>query len=204
MDNIGPLDLPDSVWLKILCYLSADNLLPWTNLTENERNKFLLASRLFHLCGDKELWRQIIWNGGKVKPFVLRKIIKFLGPHTERICLQGGWTKSQKLVIPESFLHSIQSRCTRLKHIEFSNCILDHYSTPFKKIPRSIESIILNGVEWLNLPTKDLRLGVSSSPFFKLKKRYPNLRLVQVREDLSRCWLTRSDIKCLQEINGTK
>ena len=83
MDNIGPLDLPDSVWLKILCYLSADNLLPWTNLTEKERNDFLLANRLFHLCGDKELWRQIKWNGGKVKPFVLRKIVKFLGPHTE-------------------------------------------------------------------------------------------------------------------------
>ena len=85
MDNIGPLDLPDSVWLKILCYLSADNLLPWTNLTEKERNDFLLANRLFHLCGDKELWRQIKWNGGKVKPFVLRKIVKFLGPHTEKI-----------------------------------------------------------------------------------------------------------------------
>ena len=66
-----------------------------------------------------------------------------------------------------------------------------------------LHPIVLNGVEWLNLPTKDLRLGLSSSPFFKLKKRYPDLNLVQVNED-SRCWLTRSDIRCLQEINGTK
>ena len=85
MDSSGPLDLPDSVWLKIFGYLSVDDLLPWTNLTEKERDSFLLGSRLFHLCGDKELWRQIIWNGGKVKPIVLRKIIKFLGPHTKKI-----------------------------------------------------------------------------------------------------------------------
>ena len=87
MDSPGPLDLPESVWLKILRHLSADNLLSWTNLTEVERNNFVLGNRLFHLCGDKDLWRQIIWKGGKVKPVVLRKIIKFLGPHTEKIWL---------------------------------------------------------------------------------------------------------------------
>jgi len=204
MDSSRPLDLPDSVWLKIFGYLSADNLLPWTNLTEKERNSFLLGSRLFHLCGDKELWRQIIWNGGKVKPIVLRKIIKFLGPHTKKISLRGGLSKSQKLPIPESFLHSIQSRCTNLKHIEFVNCVLDNHFTPLKKLPLSIERIDLDRIVWLNLPSKDLRLGQQSSPFYKLKARYKYLTSLQAGRRIgpNESWLTSSDAKLLNVING--
>lgn len=204
MDSPGPLDLPESVWLKILRHLSADNLLSWTNLTEVERKNFVLGNRLFHLCGDKDLWRQIIWKGGKVKPVVLRKIIKFLGPHTEKICLHGGSSKSQKLTIPESFLHSIQSRCTRLKHIQLFNCALDHHFAPLRKLPLSIEFVDLFGVDWINLPRKDLRLGSLSSPFFKLKKRYKDLKSVQVSEEFGRYWLTPSDHRCLLEINQNK
>ena len=117
------------------------------------------------------------------------------------ISLNGGLLKGQKLTIPESFLHSIQSRCTNLKHIEFFNCSLDHHLTPLRKLPKSIETLDLIGIDWQNLPTKSLRLGALSSPFFKLKKRYKDLKKVQVFEEFGRYWLTPSDHKCLLDIN---
>ena len=122
----------------------------------------------------------------------------------EKNSLHGGSSKSQKLTIPESFLHSIQSRCTRLKHIQLFNCALDHHFAPLRKLPLSIEFVDLLGVDWINLPRKDLRLGSLSSPFFKLKKRYKDLKSVQVSEEFGRYWLTPSDHRCLLEINQNK
>ena len=81
--------------------------------------------------------------------------------------LYGGTSKNQKLTIPESFLHSIQSRCTRLKHIQLFNCALDHHFAPLKKLPLSIEIVDLIGVDWINLPRKDLRYGNTGSGVFK-------------------------------------
>ena len=122
----------------------------------------------------------------------------------EKNSLHGGSSKSQKLTIPESFLHSIQSRCTRLKPIHFFNCALDHHFAPLRKLPLTIEIVDLLGVDWINLPRKDLRLGSLSSPFFKLKKRYKDLKSVQVSEEFGRYWLTPSDHRCLLEINQNK
>ena len=194
--------IPDSVWLQILSYLSADNLLLWTNLTQVERDNFALGHRLFHLCGDKELWQKVNWRGGNVKPIVLRKLIRFLGPHTETICLEGSYSqnvnKKKQLCIPESFLHSVQSRCTRLKEIVLVNCTLDYYETPLKKLPASVEKIVLHSVHWTNLPIIVVRT-LQSSPFFKLKKRFKNLKSVEVRDGDR--WLSRQDRNCLNVIN---
>jgi len=81
---------------------------------------------------------------------------------------------------------------------------LDHHFAPLRKLPLSIEIVDLIGVDWINLPRKDLRLGSLSSPFFKLKKRYKDLKSVQVSEEFGRYWLTSSDHRCLLEINQNK
>lgn len=186
--------LPDQVWLKILGYLTSDQLLIWTNLNEDQRRQFPLAWRLFHLCGDKSLWQNIHWQGGNVKPIVLRKIVRFLGCQTKEIILQGEPTKQRhkQLSIPESLLHSIQNRCHNLKSIKLINCTLDFHCSPLKKLPqRRLETIVLSGVEWINLPNiKTLH----NSPYFRLKKRLPNLLSVQVLN----CHLDKYDQKCLE------
>jgi hypothetical protein len=172
-------DLPDQVLLEILSYLPAENLLQWTNLTASEKAKFPLGSRLFEICGDKTLWRNVHWTGGTVKSSVLRKIVRFLGPYTISIHLQGGdggKNRRKLLQVPESLLHSVQTRCTCLLELELENCTLDYHEGPFRNFPRSLEKIVLKNVTWTNLPfIKTLQ----SSPFFRLKKRLPSLQEVR-------------------------
>ena len=72
------MDLPDNVWLKIMSYLTSDNLIIFTNLSDADRSKSSFNSRLYQLCGDKSLWTNIIYEGNR-KPNDLRKIVKFLG-----------------------------------------------------------------------------------------------------------------------------
>lgn len=194
------MDIPDPVWIQILGYLTADNLLQFASLSEQERIQNPLFNRLFHLCGDKDLWRKIKWQGGNVKPIVLRKLIKFLGPHTESICLEGKSSggKKSRLSIPESFLHSVQSRCKNLKNIQFIHCILDFHQSPLKKLPPNVETISLENCQWTNLPNLAVR-SLQSSPFFKLKKRLTKLRTVQIGPDQK--WLGRLDKRCLDQIN---
>ena len=191
--------LPDAVWLKILHHLTADNLLLWTNLSQKDREGYPLGHRLFHLCGDKVLWKRVIWQGGNVKPIVLRKLIRFLGPHTKSIRLEGSPKGKGKLCVPESFLHSVQARCTGLKEFVLVHCSLDYYEAPLKKLPAaSLEKIVLQSVRWNNLPHSEVR-SLQSSPFYKLKKRFGHLKSVQVFDD---GWLGRQDRRCLSVINN--
>lgn len=172
--HTGPSDLPDQVWLNILSYLSADNLLVWTSLTVEEQAEFGLFSKLYNLCGDKALWRRVIWEGGNVKPIVLRKLVRFLGPYTQVIRIHGGLAKA-KLLIPESLLHSIQTRCTSLSELHLINCSLQYHDAPLRKLPRSLERLVLNNIVWKNLPVVPTTHG---SPFFRLSKRLPCLKWV--------------------------
>ena len=71
------MDLPDSVWLKIMSYLSADCLLNLSNLTEEQKICSSFNKRLYELSGDKSLWKSVNFKGKD--PNELRKMIKFLG-----------------------------------------------------------------------------------------------------------------------------
>jgi len=208
MEKTNISSLPDSVWLKILQYLTADQLITWTNLSEVERQTSPFFQQLFHVCGDKELWRHVIWRGGVVKPIVLRKLIKFLGSHTKRIFFEGSRSSTSKkvskshLLIPESLLHSIQIRCPKLEDIRFSRCCFDYHSHPLKKLPISTKHIELMNIHWLNLPNEAIR-GLQSSPLFKLKKRLPKLEGVTFGVSKpNKSWVNRYDVICLFEING--
>ena len=197
MASIDFSSVPDSVLLEILSYLSSDNLLLWTSLPETELQKYKIFRRLFHLCGDKTLWKSVHWQGAS-KPIILRKLIRFIGPYTTEIKFSGDLKK--KLKIPESILHSIQNRASRLKSLELINCALDYHETPFGKIPRSVEKITLNSVIWTNYPFIPTLRG---SPFFKLQKRLRYLKSVQVINGDK--WLSQQDRNCLkliQDQNG--
>ena len=166
--------VPDSVWLEILSYLSSDNLLLWTTLPEIEIQKCEIFRRLFHLCGDKSLWKSVDYQGQN-KPIILRKLIRFLGPFTTKIKFSG--LKKKKLKIPESLLHSIQNRASHLKTLELIDCCLDYHESPLRKVPRSIEKITLDNVSWTNYPFVPSLRG---SPFFQLHKRFEKLKEIQV------------------------
>ena len=189
--------VPDSVWLEILSYLSSDHLLLWTNLTEIELKECQFYRRLFHLCGDKSLWRTLNWEGGSCKPIILRKIVRFIGPYTTKIRLSGGNNLKKKLKIPESLLHSIQTRATKLEILQLENCSLDYYETPLRKLPKTVEKITLNSVSWTNLP---FFRNLQASPFFKLKKRLPELKEIRIEGDAK--WLGKQDRNCLKLINN--
>lgn len=187
--------LPDQVWLKILRHFSSDQLLIWTNLNEDQRREFPLAWRLFHLCGDKSLWQNIHWQGGNVKPIILRKLVRFLGSQTKEVVLQGEKKAKQRhkqLSIPESLLHSIQNRCPNLTSFKLINCTLDFHCFPLKKLPQKrLEKLVLENVEWINLPNIK---SLTNSPYFRLKKRFPKLKTVQVFCQA----LDKYDKKCLE------
>ena len=88
-----------------------------------------------------------------------------------------GKNDRKKFPVRESFLHSVQNRCSKLKELEFMNCTLDYNETPFRKLPKSLEIFRLKKIVWTNLPfIKTLQ----SSPFFKLKKRLPFLKTVRM------------------------
>lgn len=185
--------VPDSVWLEILSYLSSDNLLLWTTLQEIEIQKCEIFRRLFHLCGDKSLWKSVDYQGQN-KPIILRKLIRFLGPFTTKIKFSG--LKKKKLKIPESLLHSIQNRASHLKTLELIDCCLDYHETPLRKVPRSIEKITLDNVSWTNYPFIPTLRG---SPFFQLHKRFEKLKEIQVINGDK--WLSRQDRNCLKIIH---
>ena len=168
--------LPDNVWLKILSFLSSDNLiLIFSNVPKNSHE--LLYTRLFHLCADKSLWTNISYHGGgKNKHSAandLRKIVKFLGPHVKKINICG--MNKCKFLIRESFLHSVQRLCTRLKVLQFKHCCLNYHEAPLRKLPRSLRCLHLINIVWSNFP---FIRTLQASPFFKLKNRLPYLEVV--------------------------
>ena len=199
MANID--DIPDLVWMKILSFLTPENLLLWANLSQSDQSKCSFNRRLHNLCFERKLWRQIHWESGKVKPQVLRQIIKFMGPHTTKICIKG--TDSRKkllLAIPESFLQSIQNRCNNLQTLQLINCSVDYHSTPLRKLPQSVESILLDNVLWLNLPPIVVR-RLQASPFYGLKKRFPNLKSLKVTDQETHRQFGKLDFGCIKVIN---
>ena len=169
--------LPDNVWLKILSFLSSDNLiLIFSNIPKNSH--LILHTRLFHIIADKSLWTNISYNarGGKNKQSSandLRKMVKFLGPHVKEIKICG--TDKCKFLIRESFLHSLQRLCTRLKVLHFEYCCLNYHEAPLRKLPQSLKCLHLTNIVWSNFP---FIRTLQASPFFKLNNRLPYLEVV--------------------------
>ena len=169
--------LPDNVWLKILSFLSSDNLiLIFSNIPKNSH--LMLHTRLFHIIADKSLWTNISYHarGGKNKQSSandLRKMVKFLGPHVQEIKICG--TDKCKFLIRESFLHSLQRLCTRLKVLNFEYCCLNYHEAPLRKLPRSLRCLHLINIVWSNFP---FIRSLQASPYFKLKNRLPYLEVV--------------------------
>ena len=138
----------------------------------------MLHTRLFHIIADKSLWTNISYHarGGKNKQSSandLRKMVKFLGPHVQEIKICG--TDKCKFLIRESFLHSLQRLCTRLKVLHFEYCCLNYHEAPLRKLPQSLKCLHLTNIVWSNFP---FIRTLQASPFFKLKNRLPYLEVV--------------------------
>lgn len=155
--------LPDSLWLKILGYLSHDDLV-------------LNCAEIFpRLIGDWSLWLDVNWRGGASKPSVLRKIVKHLGPHTKTLNFCGG--PKNNLIIKDTLMRSVRLRCTRLQQVRMYKCQINYYDRTFRNLPRTVRSIILEELMIENYPTISTQ---SNSLFYKIHHHLPHLSSVML------------------------
>ena len=96
----------------------------------------------------------------------------------------------------ESFITSVRGRCTQLKTLYLKRLHIDANLRLLSNIPKSLEFIGLCDVNWTNLPQQR---AITSSPFYKIRDRLPNLKRIEIL--LIRCspWLKSADIRLLEK-----
>ncbi len=174
--------------------MSANELLRLTEASDSSKDKF--TKSLARLSGDRNLWRDVKWHGSDASS--LRKIVRFLGKFTVSVTLVGSdpdpKSGRKRLVISESFLNSIQTRCPKLESIEFNSCVLDYNVAPLRKLPLKLKTLTIHRVDWLNL--SNIRT-LPGSPFFKIYKRFPKLKIV-LDPDVEKKWFLSYDKECIE------
>ena len=96
----------------------------------------------------------------------------------------------------ESFFNSVRGRCTALKTLDLKRLHIDAHLRLASNLPKSLEVLGLCDVNVTNLPQQR---AITSSPFYKIRDRLPNLRRIEIV--MIRCppWLQSSDVRLLQK-----
>ena len=96
----------------------------------------------------------------------------------------------------ESFFNSVRGRCTNLKTLYLKRIHIDAHLRLASNLPKSLEVLGLWDVNFTNLPQQR---AVTSSPFYKIRDRLPNLKRIDIL--LIRCspWLKSADIRLLEK-----
>lgn len=170
-------ELPSEVLLTVLQYCPGQDIITFFEA--------LPTDRISRVVQDASLWRRAI-----IGPRNPRKCIKYLGKHTKSIKILG-FVRLQKKAKPskhlyspsehlsQSLIESIRLRCPVLNQLELQNCVLDTQVIKLSLFPRSLERLTLANVYLLNLPL--VRVAVTASPFYNLKKNLPKLKFLQLK-----------------------
>jgi len=192
MPNPAPTlpDLPDHIWLTILGYIDDSFLLSRLHYSDT------IPTVIRRVAGDFQLWKSV----RVVNPFNrgrLRKIVSFLGRHTRHITVSADkLPKDRDGFLLESFFTSVRGRCTNLKTLYLKRLHIDANLRLASNLPKSLEVLGLHDVNWTNLP--HIR-AITSSPFYNIRDRLPNLKRIEIL--MIRCppWIKIPDINLLKK-----
>merc|ERR1719369_486422 len=166
------LGLPNELLVLILHNCNGSDILNFGEAIQNPQVENILSNKT-------------LWRTPTIGPTNLRRYVKYLGPHTTFITINGfvrvkpqtfrpckqTWEKSEHL--PDSVIGSIRLRCPNLTTLNLNNCVIDIDKVKISLFPKSLKHLKLSCVELLNLP--QVRTAVTASPFFCIKKSLPLL-----------------------------
>jgi len=96
----------------------------------------------------------------------------------------------------ESFINSVRGRCTELTSLHLKRLHIDAHLQLASNLPKSLEVLGLCDVNWTNLPQQR---AITSSPFYKIQDRLPNLKKIEILMIRCQHWLKSADVRLLQK-----
>jgi len=170
--SITPDILPDSVWLQVLAFADAFDL-----LAAADAGSPVLA----RVATDISLWRSVcVQNVGTKSRADLRRLVPRLGAFTKEIHLLGKPIRHRRQVLssekcfPASFLESMRLRCPELTSFSLEGALIKPEECPLV-LPAKLQRLSLRGTRFIHIGRGR---GLFSSPLLVLKKRLLDLKEV--------------------------
>jgi hypothetical protein len=180
------------VWLHVLKFFVDDAVFLIGLQTSN-----VLPNVIRRVAGDIDLWKDISVKH-PVTRGQLRTVVPRLGPRTKSITVRSVRGKKAKKgrdgFLLSSFFSSVRLRCSRVTSIRLENLDIDAHCNVVANLPKSVELLSLCGTNFDSLPRTRC---ITSSPFYKLHKVLPKLKVVKLTGN-SR-WLTKGDLDQLKK-----